>query len=113
MSNDLEIGMYKTRDGWSARSRVALDDYGLPGRVLEVFTDKWLNGGVWSHVICVRYEGGAKIWEMYGDFQKTMAKEPKMRCTEKNVKQMQQASIAQLDALLAECVAFYRKKEAA
>lgn len=113
MSNDLEIGIYKGRDGWSARSRVALDEHGLPGRILEINTDKWPNGGIWSQVICVRIERGAKVWEIYGDFQKTMAKEPKTRCTEKNVKQMQQASVAQLDALLAECVNFYRKKGAA
>lgn len=113
MTNDLEIGMYKTRDGWSARSRIALDDYGLPGRILEIATDKWSGGGIWSQVICVRYERGAKIWEIFGDFQKTLAKEPKTRCTEKNVREMQKRVLSGRDDLIAECVAFYSKKEAA
>lgn len=113
MTNDLEIGLYKGRDGWSARSRVALDDYGLPGRILEICTDKWANGGIWSQVICVRMERGAKVWEIYGDFQKTMFKEPKTRCTEKNVREMQKRAVSVRDDLIAECVAFYRKKEAA
>lgn len=113
MSNDLEIGMYKARDGWSARSRVALDDYGLPGRILEISTDKWPNGGIWCHVICARYERGAKVWEMYGDFQKTMFRELKTRCTEKNVREMQKRAVSVRDELIAECVAFYAKKEAA
>ena len=113
MSNNLEIGIYKGRDGWSARSRVALDDYGLPGRILDINTYKGFRGGVWTHAQCVKIEGGFQSFVIYGDFSKTVLEDRKARCTEKNVKQMQEAAIAQRDTLIAECVNFYRKKESA
>lgn len=113
MSNDLEIGIYKGRDGWSARSRVALDDHGLPGRILDISTYKSGRGGVWTHAQCLKIEGGFESFVIFGDFSKTIQQDRKARCTEKTVKQMQQAAVAQRDALLAECVNFYRNKEAA
>lgn len=113
MSNDLEIGMYKTRDGWSARSRVALDDYGLPGRVIDLSTGKWDTGGIWSHAICAKIDNGFMTWAVFSDWDKTLLQSMKTRCTEKNVRDMHTRSLSMIEELVAECVAFYAKKEAA
>lgn len=108
-----ETRIFKGRDGWEACSIVKLDDLGLPGRVIRLHTDKWALGGLWSHAISARVEGASVIWEPFSDWEKKMFKEPKTRCTEKNVREMHARSLSVIEDLVAECVAFYQKKEAA
>ncbi len=115
MNTDIAITTFvsKDRDGWGANSKIKLDDHGLPGRILEVSTYKWSGGGVWTHAQCSKIEGGFKTFVIYGDFTKTIQRNTKARCTQKTVETMHEVALADIEALLAECVAFYVKKEAA
>lgn len=109
-----ETRIFKGRDGWEASSRVKLDDYGLPGRVLELSTNKWANGGIWCQAISIKMVSGSSfVWEPLSDWKKTLCREPKTRCTEKNVRDMHTRSLSMIEELVNECVAFYIKKEAA
>lgn len=108
-----ETRMTKDRDGWEARSRVKLDRYGFPGRILQITTSKAAGGGIYAHAMSATIKNGSFVWEIFGDWQKTLAKQPKTRCTEKSVKALHDLAISNVEALVEDCVAFYSKKEAA
>lgn len=109
-----ETRMTKDRDGWEARSRVKLDRYGFPGRILQITTSKSLRGGIYSHAMSAFIsEDKSFVWAMGADWEKRLANQPKARCTEKAIKTLHALAIANVEALVEDCVAFYSKKEAA
>jgi hypothetical protein len=109
---------YKGRDGWNAKDTIDLGAATSAGRtgtrMLEISTYKRSRGGIHTRVNCHIVADGCTIFEVFGDYNKTVATIEGAKCTEKAVKTLHATVMAQqADAIVAEARDFYAKKDAA
>lgn len=110
--------MQKGREGWNAKDTIDLGAATSAGRtgtrMLEISTYKRSRGGIHTRVNCHIVADGCTIFEVFGDYNKTVATIEGAKCTEKAVKTLHATVMAQqADAILAEARAFYSAKDAA
>lgn len=103
-----DIIVRKSRDGWYAESQFQMPEIG-EGRVLSIDTRKGERGIYSAASIHVRKDG-IVTFVIYGDYRRVLERNKEARCTEKSIAEMHARSLAQLDAIKAEAVAFYQTK---
>ncbi len=103
----METMIGKGNNGWKATTQIDLD----APYVIEISTHKSL-GVLVTNATRYKLESGMKSYMMFGDFSKRIIV-TKNRCTEKSVLAQHAAAIADVDAIKAECAAFYAARSEA
>ena len=103
-----KIIVRKGRDGWMAQSDFPMPEIG-DGRVLQINTAKG-DRGIYSAASIHVHREGIVTFVIYGDYRRVLERNKETRCTEKTIAEMHARSLALLDTLKAEAVAFYQTK---
>lgn len=109
MDTHYEFRVYKSRDGWEAKTEIELPDAG-ERRFLRISTHKTPGGISTSAVVVKRIDTGFQ-WDVFGDFRVRLALEPG-RATENKIREVHLAALAKVPAILPDAIAFYQKSAA-
>jgi hypothetical protein len=104
-----ETRLRKTKSGWKAETDFPLDDdhacdEGM-SRILQLRTYKHDRGGIITYAGAAQVGGGFTRTAIFQDFHKVVAHSP-ARATEKAVSEQHAAAVANVEAILAEAVAY-------
>ena len=104
----MDTKIYNSKhDGWTAETKVALDET----RVLRIYTSKRSDKWIWTYASVHHRNGTALTHAIYQDYSKPLAKSG-LRCTEKNVSSQHKAILGIIDTIIADVHRFYAKEPA-
>ena len=110
MKHDVKV--VKGIHGWKATTDVQLEGT----RLLRVETSRHeIRGraaGVSTRASVFKVDGNFLSCDLFGDYSKNVVVDTTVRCTEKSITLVHAASMAQLDAVLADVKSFYVAKDA-
>ena len=109
MNTQFEFRVYKSRDGWEAKTEIEMPEAG-ENRFLRVSTMKTQSGITASAVMVKRISTGF-VWDIFGDYRATLARE-RGRATENKIREVHLAALANIPAILPDAIAFYQKPAA-
>lgn len=100
-----ETTVKRNRDGLEAETRIPL---GFDRRELRITTSKG-SRGVYTGALVVQVTDRGFTFVLCQDYRKTLAQDKAARATEKTIRTMHAAVLANVDAVVAEAKAFYDK----
>lgn len=106
------VKIVKGIHGWKATTDVPMEG----SRLLRIETSRHeVRGraaGVSTRASMFKVDGHFLSCDLFGDYSKNVVVDTTVRCTEKSITLVHAASLAQLDAVLADVKVFYAAKQA-
>jgi hypothetical protein len=107
-------------NGWNAETLIPMGQTVAPSpgmtggeRTLCISTAKAQRGGIYSYATVYIIAPGSRMTEVFGDYRKHFNQTEAKMVNEKRIREAHAVALSQADAIMAEALAFYAKKEAA